>query len=72
MHLGVSDENVFGYFKTFFLNLQSPYFFLKTFQMKETGRKKQNKMTTVPNKEFPAIFLLRKSGYARSMRTVNF
>ena len=40
MHLGLSDENVFGYFKTFFLNLQSPYFFLAKFQMKETGRNK--------------------------------
>ena len=62
-NISLSDENVFGYFKTFFLNLQSPYFFLKNFQMKEIGRKK---MTTVPNKEFGAIFLLRKSGHARS------
>ena len=49
------------------------FFFLWKFTTKGDRKKIQNgHMTLVPNKEFPAAFLLDASGLARSVETVDF
>ena len=72
LNISLSDENVLDHDRLF--QPSKPTFFsYENSQIKETGRKyKLATWHAVPNKEFPAAFLLDASGYPRSVGTVYF
>ena len=71
LNISLSDENVFGSWPSF-STFKAHLFFLWKFTNKGDGKKIQNGHMTVPNKEFPAAFLLDASGYPWSVGTVYF
>ena len=71
LNISLSDENVFGSWPSF-STFKAHLFFLWKFTNKGDGKKIQIGHMTVPNKEFPAAFLLDASGYPWSVGTVYF
>ena len=71
LNISLSIENVFGSWPSF-STFKAHLFFLWKFTNKGDGKKIQNGHMTVPNKEFPAAFLLDASGYPWSVGTVYF